>query len=72
MSGKFIDYDTAHKLVDTSPNLFWEGWTIVDWKQSRDGFYKKNGMFRNGRWGITRRYSPDSNGWKVPTKYVDE
>jgi hypothetical protein len=72
MDSKFIDYDTAHKIVDEQSNLFWDGWTIMDWKPSRDAFYKKNGMFRNGRWGTVKRYFPGINGWKVPVKYVDE
>ena len=70
MSNTFIDYDTAHKIVESNNNLFWNGWDIIDWKANPDGFYKKNGMFLNGRWGITRKYSPGSNGWKVPSKYV--
>lgn len=70
MKQEAIGYDAAHEIVNTNSNLFWDGWTIVDWKQSKDGFYKKNGMFRNGAWGITRRYFPGNNGWKVPAKYV--
>lgn len=65
-----IDYDTAHKIVDKNINLFWDGWTIVDWKPLRDGIYKKNGMFRNNKWGVSRRYESGNNGWKVPAKYV--
>jgi hypothetical protein len=70
MTQEFIGYDTAHTVVDNNNNLYWDGWTIVDWKPSRDAFYKKNGVFRDGRWGIARRYNPGSNGWKVPAKYV--
>lgn len=72
MAYTFIDYGSAHSIVDRHDNLFWDGWTIVDWKPSRDGFYKKNGMFRNGTWGVVRKYTPGTNGWKVPEKYVDE
>jgi len=72
MNSRFINYDQAHTLVDKFPNLFWEGWDIVEWKSNRDGFYKKNGMYRNGRWGTAVRYSPGDKGWKVPKKYVDE
>lgn len=70
MSQAFVDYDAAHAIVDSNKNLFWDGWTIVDWKPLKDGFYKKNGMFRNGMWGVARKYYPGSNGWKVPSKYV--
>lgn len=70
MNQTFIDYNAAHSIVESNSNLFWDGWTIVDWKPSRDGIYKKNGMFYNGKWGVARRYTPGSNGWKVPVKYV--
>ena len=65
-----IDYDKAHGLVDEIKSLYWDGWTIVDWKPFKDAFYKKNGMFRDGRWGVAKRYEPGVNGWKVPAKYV--
>lgn len=71
MNSTFIDYNTAHKVVDSNRNLFWDGWDIVEWKPNRDALYKKNGMFRNGRWGVAKRFTPGSNGWKVPVKYVD-
>jgi hypothetical protein len=71
MSFKTINYEEAHTIVDSNKNLFWDGWTIVDWKPYKDALYKKNGLFRDGKWGVSRRYTPDANGWKVPAKYVD-
>lgn len=70
MSFTTIDYDEAHKVVDSNKNLFWDGWTIVDWKPFKDAIYKKNGMFRNGKWGVAKTYKPEKDGWKVPAKYV--
>lgn len=72
MNNRFVDYDQAHVLVDKFPNLFWDGWDIVEWRSNKDGFYKKNGMYRNGRWGTALRYIPGDKGWKVPKRYVDE
>jgi len=66
-----IDYDSAHRLVTSRKNLFWEGWTIIDWTPNDEAFYKKNGMFRNGRWGIAKRYEPNGIGWSVPNKYAE-
>lgn len=70
MNQTFVDYDKAHKIVESNKNLFWDGWTIVDWKPMKDGFYKRNGMFRNGSWGVAKKYTPGANGWKVPARYV--
>lgn len=71
MSLVSVDYDRAHSIVDSNYSLFWDGWTIVEWKPYKDAFYKKNGLFRNGKWGVARRYEPSDIGWKVPAKYVD-
>lgn len=65
-----IDYDQAHNIVDSNNNLFWDGWTIVEWKPYKDAVYKKNGLFRNGKWGVSKTFTPGENGWKVPAKYV--
>jgi hypothetical protein len=67
-----IDYDTAHKVVDSNNSLYWNGWTIVEWKKNDDAFFKKNGSFRNGSWGLVVRTVPvsESGTWKVPSKYV--
>jgi hypothetical protein len=68
----YVDYDMAHKIVDSRPNLYWDGWTIVEWRRDSEGFFNKNGSFRNGQWGRTmRRMDVSSSGtWKVPAKYV--
>jgi hypothetical protein len=63
-------YEKAHKIVDSNRSLFWDGWTIVEFKPSRDSVTSKNAIFKNGRWGYSKRFEPGENGWKVPGKYV--
>jgi hypothetical protein len=67
-----VDYDTAHKIVNKNKNMFWDGWTIVEWRRDPDGYFSKNGMFRNGQWGkVVRNISVSNDGtWKVPVKYA--
>lgn len=64
------DYDLAHDVVAKNKNLFWDGWTIVEFKNNPDAVTYKNGMFRNGKWGATKRFEPTRDGWKVPKRYV--
>jgi len=64
---KMLDYDAAHKFVNHTPDAFWDGWEIVVWKPQRNAYSNRSGMFRNGRWGIARKYSVNPDGlWAVP------
>lgn len=66
-----VDYNTAHKIVDSNKNLSWNGWTIIEWKKNPDGYWNKFGSFRNGSWGVERKMPVQDNGtWRVPVKYV--
>ena len=69
---EYVNYSTAHKIVEKNKNLFWNGWEIVEWRKDADAFFNKNGLFRNDSWGkVIRRIPLENNGtWKVPTKYV--
>lgn len=63
-----LGYEDAHKYVsDMSHRGFrWEGWDIVRWVPSENGFSSKNGRFRNGRWGIEFRTKVAINGtWRL-------
>lgn len=67
-----VGYDQIDSVVDKSYNLFWNGWTIIEWRRDPEGFFSKNGIFKDGKWGvIKRKISLDSDGtWKVPVRYV--
>jgi hypothetical protein len=67
-----LDYETAHKFVEKnkSQGFFWDGYTIVKWSPSNNGYLEKNGMFRNGKWGYSSRYEMKSSGtWEISEKY---
>lgn len=63
-----LTYSEAHKFVkdNAKRGYFWDGWNIVRWVPNENGFSMRNGMFKNGRWGISF-VSPvtDSGTWKV-------
>lgn len=65
-----INYDEAHKIVSNNKFLHWEGWDIVYFKRDVAAEYDKNGIRYKNMWGFEKRFSPGSDGWKVPKQYV--
>lgn len=57
-----LDLDAAERFVNGNPNAFWEGWTLVIFKEDRRGEHNRKGMYRNGTWGIANRVEPDDTG----------
>lgn len=64
------DYEQAHSIVQSNKSLFWDGWNIVDWKADTLGEMSKDGMLKDGKWGMYKTYLLSENGWDVPNKYV--
>lgn len=71
---KFIslNYDDAHKVVDSNRFLNWDGWDIVTRRKSPGAWMDKRGIFADGQWWLQFRYPVRSNGtWEVPDIYVN-
>jgi hypothetical protein len=69
-----LDYDTAHKFVEKNKALgfFWDGWTIVKWSPSNNGYMDPKGMFKNNKWGYSSRHELKPNGtWEISDKYAN-
>lgn len=63
---KRLDYEDAHAYVDKSPTAFWEGWTMVLFTPTQAGATSPRGIYRDGKWGIAMRVSPNSEGlWTI-------
>lgn len=63
-----LDHDDAHAFVEKNAfrGYFWDGWDIVRWVKNPNGFSSKNGMFRNGTWGMYYRSPVQVSGkWRV-------
>jgi hypothetical protein len=73
MSKIVLDYEAAHNFVEKnkSNGFFWDGFTIVKWSPSNNGYMQKNGMYKNNRWGYSNCYNLKANGtWELSDKYV--
>jgi hypothetical protein len=63
-----LNYEQAHEYVDSMSHrgYYWDGWDIVRWVPNPNGYSSKNGMYKNGRWGITFKSTASSKGtWKL-------
>ena len=73
MSKILLNYEQANSFVEKNKNqgFFWDGWTIVKWSPSNNGYMQKNGLFKNNKWGYSNRYNFNTNGmWELSEKYA--
>ncbi len=63
--------ETVEKIVDNNDSLSWDGWTVIEVKQSPTAWMSPEGAYQNGKWVLRKRYEWD-NGWNIPKKFVSE
>lgn len=61
--------NTMEKIVAKNKNLIWDGWDVIDLKESDIAKTSPNGIRINNKWYLHKRYSPNKNGWDIPHKY---
>lgn len=59
---QLLDYEAAHAYVEKSKTAFWDGWTLVLFTPTNVGATNARGIYRDGRWGVATRISPDGEG----------
>lgn len=57
------------EIVSKTPNLFWDGWTVVERIKSDKARTSKYGSCINGTWYLEKRFTPEQGGWSMPTRY---
>ena len=63
-----LNYKEAHEFVskNSKKGYFWDGYSIVRWIPNANGFSMKNGMFKNGQWGISFKSDVTDQGtWRL-------
>lgn len=65
---KVIDLNQAEKLVNSNPNLSWDGWDIVFLKEDEYAEFLSSGYFdRNTeKWYRRQVFYCEDNGWSIP------
>jgi hypothetical protein len=69
---KMNDLLKMEKIVDSNPELSWDGWDIIHLKEDINGIYEKNGMFKDGKWFVKNVYKLENDGWKIPKIFIGE
>ena len=68
-----LSYEQAHKFVEKNKKegFFWDGFTIVKWSPSNNGYTDPKGLFKNNKWGYSARFGLKPNGtWELSDKYA--
>lgn len=62
--------EQMEQIVKKNKSLIWDGWTVVSLQPTHNGVMSKDGIRRNGKWFLQKRYEANSNGWDIPDKFV--
>jgi len=63
-------FDAMDRIISSSDNISWNGWSVVILEDT-DGFYTKDGVFKNNRW--QRQYSfnmLEYGVWSIPDRFL--
>jgi hypothetical protein len=57
-------------IIKNNSNFEWDNWTVVVLTDD-DGYYTKNGVFKNGQWKTQYRYDMVEYGvWEIPDRFL--
>ena len=57
-------------IIINNKNLEWDNWTVVVLTDD-DGYYTKNGVFKNGKWKTQYRFEMVDYGvWEIPDRFL--
>lgn len=61
-----VNHENADKFVaqqqKAGVEVFWDGWTMVFFRENEESFFTKWGVLRNGKWGYANKFDMDSEG----------
>ena len=61
--------NTMEKIVEKNKNLIWDGWNVIDIKESNTAKTSVNGIRIKDKWYLRKVYSPGREGWNIPNTY---
>ena len=56
-------------IVSNNSKLSWDGWDVLELTPLDSAAFEKNGVYKNNKWNIQKRYIANRNGWTMPDKY---
>lgn len=67
---KINNIEEMEKIVNLNPDMEWDNWTVIVYTDD-DGYFTKNGVFRNGRWMTKYSFNMVEYGvWIIPDRFV--
>lgn len=62
--------EEMNSIIKNNSNFEWDNWTVVVLTDD-DGYYTKNGLFKNGQWKTQYRYDMVEYGvWEIPDRFL--
>lgn len=67
---KITSIDMMDQIIKSNPDMEWDNWTVVVYTDD-DGYYTKNGVFKDGRWRTKYRFNMLDYGiWNIPDRFI--
>ena len=67
---KINSREDMDNIITNNKNLEWDNWTVVVLTDD-DGYYTKNGVFKNGKWKTQYRFEMVDYGvWEIPDRFL--
>jgi hypothetical protein len=67
---KINGFDEMNSIVSLNNNVEWDNWTVIVLTDD-DGYYTKNGIFKDGVWKTQYRYEMVDYGvWEIPDRFL--
>ena len=58
------------RIVKSSPDMEWDNWTVIVYTDD-DGYFTKNGVFKDGRWRTKYKFNMIDYGvWIIPDRLI--
>jgi hypothetical protein len=62
--------EEMNSIIKNHSNFEWDNWTVVVLTDD-DGYYTKDGVFKNGKWKTQYRYDMVEYGvWEIPDRFL--
>lgn len=57
-------------IVKSNPDMEWDNWAVVVYTDD-DGYFTKNGVFKDGKWKTKYRFEMVEYGvWLIPDRFI--
>lgn len=67
---KITNIKDMEAIVDSNPDMEWDSWTVVIYTND-DGYYNKNGVYRNEKWQTKYTFEMVDYGvWNIPDRFI--